>query len=214
MTHNGTTEAALNDQPRQQLAELLKVRGEGLLHDPNLLEELLRAQCPDHRREVTALMNACREGIPAALKAGPTTGALIARLKLQLQANQSMQAEAASWAVDAWKQALPGALLPSGSPVTALEEKLETKDVRGLIRILGSFAAAGGLCLFVVIQLGPPVLGFFLDLKTGFFQDLGSGNYAGMIGKTVIAVIAGGILFLVLSLAAKLLGIVKKAILK
>ena len=215
MTCNGTTEDTVNDQPRQKLVELLKVRGEGLLHDPKLLEDLLRAQCPDHRPEVAALMNACREGIPAALKAGPATGAtLVAGLKQQLQANQSMQAEAASWAVDAWQQALPGAIQPSAAPVTAPEEKVEMKDVWGLTRILASLAAAGMVCLFLVIQLVPPVLGFFLDLKTGLLLDFSSGNYAGMISKTVIALIAGGLLFLILSLSARLLGIVKKAILK
>jgi hypothetical protein len=204
-------EATLNDQPRQKLVELFRARGEGLLHDPKHLEDLLRAECPGYRPEVAAIMNACRDGIPAALKAGPTGDAtFVAGLKRQLQASQSMQADAASWAVDGWRDVWTKSVQPSAPP----EGRLESKDFWALIRILASFSVVGMVCLFVVIQLAPPVLGFFLDLKAGLFIDFGTGNYAGMIGKSVIAVIAGGIVFLVLSLAVRLLNIVKKAILR
>lgn len=201
----------MNDQPRQKLVELFQARGEGLLHDPKQLEDLLQAQCPGYRPEVAALMNACRDGVPAALKAGPTSDeTFVAGLKLRLQSNQSMRADAASWAVDVWRDVWLQAVQPSAPP----EEKLEAKDVWDLIQILASFFFVGMVCLFVVIQFAPPVLGFFLDLKAGLLTDFGTGNYAGMIGKTVIAVIAGGIVYLVLSLAVKLLRIAKKTIVK
>jgi hypothetical protein len=193
MTLTSTAKARMDDQPGHKCVELLQVHGEGLLYDPARLEAMLRAQCPDNRPEIAAIMNAWREGIPAALRAAPSTDtALLAQWRVQLQANQGMQAEAASWAVDVWKHALSGTARTSAAQVSAPQEKLEAKEVLGLIQALALLAVVGFFCLFLFIQVFPPVLGFFLDLKTEFLSDFRANNYAGMIGKTVIAGIAGG----------------------
>ena len=99
----------MSDQPQQKLLEILHKRGADLLQDPKLLEDLLRDHCAEYRPEVTALMNAHREGVPSILltELGQTPEAILTgRLRVQLQTHQSMETEAARWAVDAWLGAI------------------------------------------------------------------------------------------------------------
>lgn len=156
----------MNDQPKLVLLGLLQERGAGLFLDAALLENLLRERCPQYRPEVTVLLNAYREGIPAILhtELGKTPEAsLVQRLQSQLRTNQSMEAEPARWAVDAWLGALrlfatqtPPAPPPPvnqhigreeffGSGFTGVRAKDSAMD--GLVNILFGFAC---LLLFLL----------------------------------------------------------------
>jgi hypothetical protein len=117
----------MNDQPKLALLGLMHERGAGLLGDPTLLENLLRERCPQYRPEVTVLLNAHREGIHAILRTelGKTPEAnLVQHLQHQLRTNQSMAAEPARYAVDAWLGALRpfAALTPPANQRIGREE--------------------------------------------------------------------------------------------
>jgi len=203
---------SMNDQVCPKLAEILREHGTPLLHDAHQLEERLNVQCADFRDEVTALMNAFHEGIPAALLAG-ADASTVSRLKARVQANQDMQADVASWAVDTWVESWKAASRgPRQTPPP--EEKLESKDLLHFVRIIALFAVVGFLCLYVVIQLFPPVLGFYMDAKVAILREFASGNYGYALGRIAGTLVVTGLFLLLLGLAAKLLGIVKKAILK
>lgn len=102
------------DIPRAKLKELVERNGEGLLHDPDRCEGLLKDYCGAYRREISALMQALEERIPLELNSSWQTAmtpeAMRARLVKRLEENRGLKPEVAGWAVDAWSDALGVAL--------------------------------------------------------------------------------------------------------
>jgi hypothetical protein len=100
---------SISDIPRQELCILISNFGRGLCDDPQRCEALLRDYCGTYRREITLLVNAMREQVPAELMS--TEGKvpyeiLRSRLVSKLEENLAITTEAASWSVDAWAAAL------------------------------------------------------------------------------------------------------------
>jgi Protein of unknown function (DUF1036) len=109
---------SISDIPRQELCILVANFGRGLCDDPQRCEALLRDYCGTYRREITLLVNAMREQVPAELMS--TEGKvpyeiLRSRLVKKLEENLAITTEAAQWSVDAWAAALD-INTPSASP--------------------------------------------------------------------------------------------------
>ncbi len=99
----------MNDLPRQKLQEIIVQYGRSLCDNPQRCEGLLRDFCGQHRKEISALVGAAREGIPAELLSSQKTvpsEILLARLTKRLQDNLALAEEAARWAVESWALAL------------------------------------------------------------------------------------------------------------
>jgi hypothetical protein len=99
----------MNDLPRQKLQEIIVQYGRSLGKDPQRCEGLLRDFCGQHRKEISALVGAVKEGVPTELlsshKSVPSK-ILLARLTKRLQDNLALAEEAARWAVESWALAL------------------------------------------------------------------------------------------------------------
>jgi hypothetical protein len=99
----------VNDQVRETLADLIVRFGTSLVDDPRRAEALLRDLCGEHRREISVLIAAQEEGIPAELLSSATQipgSLLFARLSMRLESNRGLSVEAAQWAVLSWAHAL------------------------------------------------------------------------------------------------------------
>src|SRR6266567_3194669 len=96
--------------PREKLKALVEKNGDGLLHDADRCEGLLKDHCGAYRREISALVGAVQERIPVELKSSWQTAmtpeAMRARLVQRLEENRGLAPDVASWAVDAWSYAL------------------------------------------------------------------------------------------------------------
>ena len=95
----------MNAAVQQKLREIIGKYGLGLCDNPRRCEGLLRDLCPNHRREVSALIIALEEGIPAAMvKSNPSVPVEIAlpRLVQQLVSGVGLSEEVSRWAVDTW----------------------------------------------------------------------------------------------------------------
>ena len=90
---------------RSKLAELVGRFGLDLCNDPKRCEALLRDVCGEHKREITALVTAAREGVGAELRqssAGVPKELIIARLTKRLNENFGLAEDLARWAVESW----------------------------------------------------------------------------------------------------------------
>ena len=99
----------MHSQPRRQLQSLLRQYGPGLIGDPLRTEALLADLCGQYDMEIFVLVHAQRSGILAELTrltGQPPAGVLRQRLAKQLQNRYAFSVEAATWAVDAWADAL------------------------------------------------------------------------------------------------------------
>jgi serine/threonine protein kinase, bacterial len=99
----------VNDIAQSKLAELVNRYGQTLTDDPRRTEALLRDYCGEHRREISVLVGAQRERVPADLLAssgGAPTQIVITRLAKRLEDNLGLAEEAARWAVASWAIAL------------------------------------------------------------------------------------------------------------
>jgi WD40 repeat protein len=99
----------MNDLPRQTLIELVTRYGPSLSDDPKRTEGLLRDFCGEHKREISALVSAHKEGVAADLLAlGDSVPyqVLLGQLTRRLQDNLALAEDAAQWAVDSWALAL------------------------------------------------------------------------------------------------------------
>src|SRR4051812_22860159 len=99
----------MNDLPRQILREFIARYGPGLVDDPRRCEALWRDLAGGYRREVSALVGAVKEGVPADLQRTPAGVPLetrLAALATRLRDNTGLDADLASWAVDSWAIAL------------------------------------------------------------------------------------------------------------
>jgi hypothetical protein len=109
----------MNNEPRQVLGQLIARYGSGLADDPRRCEALLRDLAGDYRREVHALVQALREGVPADLQRTPSGVPLEARLATlasRLENNLGLTTDLARWAVESWASAL--GLAPSAPRTT------------------------------------------------------------------------------------------------
>src|SRR5687767_4374328 len=95
--------------PRQKLRELVARFGRDLGDDPRRCEGLLRDVCGEHKREISVLVNAARDRVPAELAGlgeGVPPNLLFARLAKRLQENWGLTENFARWAVESWAFAL------------------------------------------------------------------------------------------------------------
>jgi WD40 repeat protein len=99
----------MNDLPRRTLIQLFARHGPSLSDDPRRIEGLLRDYCGEHKREISALVSALKEGVAADLLAlGDSVPyqVLSPQLTRRLQDNLALAEDAAQWAVDSWALAL------------------------------------------------------------------------------------------------------------
>src|SRR5438034_9105682 len=104
----------MNDLPRQKLRELSATYGRELCDDPRRCRALLSDHCPGNRREISVLIGAQEEGVPADVLRG-TAGlpweALRSRLTRRLVDARGLSEETARWAVETWGLALGAAVV-------------------------------------------------------------------------------------------------------
>jgi len=102
--------------PQQKLCQIIKSEP-SIIKNPQKCEALLRDYCNQYSGEISALVNALREGIAADLLASPSSTPQLAQ---RLQNNLYLAPEAAQWAVNSWKLAIQQLANPmkSNSPST------------------------------------------------------------------------------------------------
>ena len=99
----------MDDLPRQTLIGLVVSYGRDLGSDARRCEALLRDSCPQHRRQIKALVYAMKESVPADLlgrSGGTPIQILLPQLAQQLQDKHTCDEEYARWAVETWAIAL------------------------------------------------------------------------------------------------------------
>lgn len=99
----------MNEQAVLALKALLTTQGQTLLAQPGRLKSLLQDECPEAKREISALLLALEERIPQDLlvvHSGEPIGNLLARLAKRLSEQRALAGAAALWAVRAWAGAL------------------------------------------------------------------------------------------------------------
>lgn len=95
----------MSEQPHVKLKELIAQSGLAVLNQPDNCEAWLREACPQSAWEISLLMAALRNGVPAALmNRNPSyppqslRGGMIQRV----QTSSGLAPDAAAWGVDAW----------------------------------------------------------------------------------------------------------------
>jgi Right handed beta helix region len=99
----------MNEAVAAVLGRIVASYGAEVSEDPRRVEALLRDLSGEHRREISVLSGAAREGIPAELlsQAGTVPPAILAeRLARTLENNLGMADAAARWAIATWAAAL------------------------------------------------------------------------------------------------------------
>src|SRR5215213_9576246 len=99
----------MNNLPREKLREIVARHGPSLIEDRRRCEGLLRDYCGAYRREVSVLVMALEERIPAEMLSAPATTpreVLLARLSTRLCDHLALSEPAARWAVASWALAL------------------------------------------------------------------------------------------------------------
>jgi hypothetical protein len=101
-----------DETPAEELKALVRRFGTGLGSEPSRVGGLLRDVCGQYRMEISLIVAAAAEGIPAALLSGsrPTSGSQVGALARRLEANRGLSETNARWAVQAWS----AALVPAG----------------------------------------------------------------------------------------------------
>jgi len=105
----------MQDVPRQKLIEIVTRFGPQLCDDPKRCEGLLRDYCGSHKREITILVAAIREGVPVELRGSQGAiphDVLLERCAQRLRNNVGVVPHLARWSVETWALAL-GVLSPS-----------------------------------------------------------------------------------------------------
>ncbi len=129
----------MDNSSRQKLQEIVTHRGTLVYHDAKLCKALLKDFCGMYRKEISILLGAVDEGIPAQLLASKppvSHTVLIAQLINKLQENLALTEEAARWAVESWVyaqgvnyiQARPNSKPKDSSPPKVSLEKYEKFD--------------------------------------------------------------------------------------
>ncbi len=100
----------MDNLPRQKLKLIIANYGVALHDDSKRCEALLRDFCGQYRQEISVLINAQNEKIPAELLNSQNSSLpislTIARLIKRLEDNQAIKPEAAKWSVESWALAL------------------------------------------------------------------------------------------------------------
>ena len=104
--------------PAEELKALVRRFGPELGSEPSRVGGLLRDVAGQYRMEISLIVAAAAEGIPAALLSGsrPTSGSQVGALARRLEANRGLSETNARWAVQAWS----AALIPEGEEAVAL----------------------------------------------------------------------------------------------
>ena len=122
----------MNELVRKKLREIISQHGESVCHDPALCEDLLLDSFSEYQQEISVLVVAVKEQVPAdllALKDTKSRDELLNRLIQRLSDNFIPEKDA-EWAVKSWALAL-------GVPIdseTMLEPDVD--DRRGLKKLL------------------------------------------------------------------------------
>lgn len=99
----------MNEEPRRKLRELIARHGPSVVGDARRCEALLKDYCGEYRREVSVLVSALEEHIPAdmlAAPAGTPREVLLARMSRRLSDHRALSEPAARWSVNSWALAL------------------------------------------------------------------------------------------------------------
>jgi len=120
----------MNDFPRQQLSDLIKVHGTILAKEPERCESLLQEKCGnDYKLEIFLLINAIKGGVTQALLKAPehsSQEAWAAKLTEHLYNNHlaflGLEKDVAQWAVESWglvlfQEAIPPKRLSAWNPI-------------------------------------------------------------------------------------------------
>jgi hypothetical protein len=102
-------EAAMDPQPRRQLAALIQKEGVGLADDPQRIKAHLLDACPESRTEVELLVAGAVDGLASRLARSSDTvfrDGEIARAVTDLRRTRRLDQEAAEWVVLSWAWAL------------------------------------------------------------------------------------------------------------
>ena len=144
----------MNPKPRDILRGLIEKYGNTLVGDPRRCEALLRDLCGDHKREISVLVSAIRERVPAEILAPSQllpAQSLYERLASRLEENIALSPEASRWAVSAWTFALdrkepiwnqptPGvdfarAIVPTPEPSTKTSAPFERASCKPTVQV-------------------------------------------------------------------------------
>jgi hypothetical protein len=113
----------MRSEPREALKAIYANKGSQIVRDPDLCEALLRDECAEYRKEIAVLVSAVKCGAAQELYSSAAPyDSLRARLVQQVQDDQGLTAEAASWAIDTWREALSGTL-PERGPAEQVNSK-------------------------------------------------------------------------------------------
>ena len=110
--------------PRQKLSEIVKTFGQQIATDAEKCERLLKDCCPEHRREINALVSAIEVGVVERLR----TGGHIAdndnlhSLSKNLEQDTGLTSDLSQWSVETWGIALN--LLPESKPLAQPPETI------------------------------------------------------------------------------------------
>jgi hypothetical protein len=95
----------INEQPHVKLRELVVRSGFGILNDPGQCQAWLQNACLQSPWEISILMAALHQGVPAAISGRDPSRpgqALRAELSQRFQSSSGFANDAAQWGVDAW----------------------------------------------------------------------------------------------------------------
>jgi predicted RNA-binding Zn-ribbon protein involved in translation (DUF1610 family) len=99
----------MDDLPRRKLMELVGRFGPDVGTDARRCEALLKDLCPQCKREISVLVSAAKESVPAELLGSSgemPKQVLISRLSRRLHENFGVEENLARWAVESWAVAL------------------------------------------------------------------------------------------------------------
>jgi hypothetical protein len=101
--------APINEQPHVKLREFILQSGFGILNDSAQCEAWLHSSCPQSPWEISILIAALRQGVPASIGGrNPAVAGQVFRAELsqRFQSSSGFAADAAQWGVDAWAYVL------------------------------------------------------------------------------------------------------------
>jgi hypothetical protein len=103
-------DTTMTHRVRQQLQEIVSRYGPSIACDAKRCEGLLRDLSPQDRAEISVLVAAIKDDVPAELQSSSSDAIpkiiLLDRLSRRLQENQGISAAYAHWAVESWALAL------------------------------------------------------------------------------------------------------------
>jgi hypothetical protein len=102
-------DSIMNDLARDTLQDIVRSHGLDIIKYPDRCEGLLRDHCADCRLEISVLVGALKERVPAELLkpiSGVPRDAQLGLLARRLEENLGLTESVAAWAVDTWAIAL------------------------------------------------------------------------------------------------------------